>query len=204
LGKRARQRIERPREILAAALDEFMLKGFWAARVEDIAAKVGVTKGTVYFYFETKEKLFAETIRSFSPNLTEMSDRVDATLPIRAQFENYLGRLLAAVALDPRTRQVFHLLISEGRHFPDLIDRYFAEFLAPALDRLSVLIKTGIDRGEFRSNAIVAYPEILIGPAIVANLWSVVFADRRPCDIDAILSTSLDLFFTGLVEQPSR
>ncbi|WP_252929646.1 TetR/AcrR family transcriptional regulator [Aliihoeflea sp. 40Bstr573] len=200
LGKRARQKIERPRAILAAALDEFMLKGFWAARVEDIAAKVGITKGTVYFYFDTKEKLFAETIRSFSPNLASESEPIDKNRPVREQLTTYLAVLYEAVAINPDAKRVFHLLISEGRHFPELLDQYFAEFLAPALDRITSLITSGIERGELKSTGLASSPEVLIGPAIVANLWGIVFADRHPRDIDAILTTSLDLFFRGLLE----
>lgn len=75
LGKRARQKLERPAEILEAALEEFVRKGYIATRLEDVAKAVGVTKGTIYFYFETKEALFSAVIRHFArPSMRRRQD----------------------------------------------------------------------------------------------------------------------------------
>ena len=187
LGKRARSRIERPREILAAALEEFISKGFAAARVEDIAAEVGVTKGTVYFYFPSKDDLFAQTIRTFGPYPEQMSDRLDRTQPAWPQLDAHLTRIFDLVATEDGSRKVFHLLISEGRHFPDLVDSYFDEFLAPSITYLRALLDYGTETGEFDRDAL-PMAEMVFSSAILANVWTSVFHPRRPLDLDRIAS----------------
>ena len=193
-GKRARQKIERPQEILSAALEEFMRRGYFAARVEDIAANVGVTKGTVYFYFETKEQLFVSVVRRYVPRIEGADLRLEGNQSARGALEEYLSALFDAIAIDERSRTVFHLLISEGRHFPDLIDEFFVEFLSPALDRIRELIQIGVRSGEFGKAAAAISPETLFGPAVIANIWGSVFDDRRPLDVNLLLRDSLRLF----------
>lgn len=182
-GKRERMRIERPQEILAAALSEFMDKGYAAARVEDIGRTVGVTKGTVYFYFESKENLFAQTIRAFSPPLGEFDPGFDATRPVRPQLERYVSRLFDRIARETSGRQVLHLLTAEGRHFPQLVDLYYEEFLTPVLSQLRTMLAVGTAQGEFRSTAL-PMAELLLAPAMMANIWISVLADRRPHEPD--------------------
>lgn len=60
---RARRKFERPGEILEAAFEEFVENGYAGTRLEDVAARAGVTKGTIYFYFESKEDVFASMVR---------------------------------------------------------------------------------------------------------------------------------------------
>jgi AcrR family transcriptional regulator len=179
LGKRARMKIERPQEILAAALREFIARGYAAARVEDIAQTVGVTKGTVYFYFDSKENLFEHSIRAFSPPLDSLKAEFDSTRPIQPQLRRYLGGLFDAIARSASSREVLHLLMTEGRHFPGLVDRYYEDFLTPALTQLRAMIEAGEARGEFRRPPL-AIAELLLAPAMMANIWVSVFSGRRP------------------------
>lgn len=202
LGKRARQKLERPGEILEAAVEEFVRKGYMAARVEDVAQAVGVTKGTVYFYFETKEALFSAVIRHFAPVFDTAVD-VPPDKQVAELLTDSLTDLYAKITTDKRTREIFHLLMAEGRHFPQLLDSYFAEFLQPAIDRLKALLSLGVARGEFRANAFEETAEILLSPAVLANVWTVVFGDRRPIDHAKYLANYVDLIFYGL-KSPSR
>lgn len=202
LGKRARQKLERPREILEAAVEEFVRKGYMAARVEDVAKAVGVTKGTVYFYFDTKEALFSAVIRHFAP-VFDTTIEVPADKQVAELLSEALIDLYAMITKDIRTREIFHLLMADGRHFPQLLDGYFAEFLQPSIDRLKALLALGAARGEFRANAMEETTEILLSPAVLANLWIVVFGDRKPIDHEKYLANYLDLVFHGL-KTPSR
>lgn len=197
LGKRARQKLERPGEILEAALEEFVRKGYMAARVEDVATAVGVTKGTVYFYFETKEALFSAVVRRFAPAPDTATD-VPADKPMVDILSEYLGDLYAGITEDRRTREIFHLLMAEGRHFPRLLDDYYREFLAPSLDRLKTLLATGVERGELRATAVEETAEILLSPAVLANIWTVVFGDRKPLDHGRFQANCFDILFNGL------
>lgn len=197
-GKRAQQKIERYGEILEAALEEFVAKGYLAARLEDVAARIGITKGTIHFYFGTKEALFAAVIRHFAPVLAPDEAGCDAAdTPAFDRIVSYLTILHAAIATDSKSRVIFHLLMSDGRHFPDLIDSYFEEFLAPAVEHLRALIKTGIKHGELRPSALEQFPELLLGPSVLANIWSAVFGSRRPLDQTAFLRESLDVLRNG-------
>jgi len=182
LGKRARMKMERPQEILAAALGEFFAKGYAAARVEDIAQKVGVTKGTVYFYFESKENLLAQTVRAFSPTLSDLDSGFDPALPAKPQLARYVASLFDYIAKTPTSRQVFHLLIAEGRHFPDLVDLYYQTSLTHSLEQIRAMLDAGAARGEFKAKS-QHMAELLLAPAMMANIWISVFADRRPLEL---------------------
>lgn len=197
LGKRARARIERPKEILAAALDEFYSKGFSAARVEDIASEVGVTKGTVYFYFETKEELFAQAVRSFSPSPEELLETIDKKSAVWPQLEKLLANLFNLVAKDPISQRVFHLLISEGRHFPKLLDEYFEEFLMPVMKFLSSLLDYGVETGEFRRESLPLL-ELLFAPTILANTWLTVFGERKELDVERLFADANEMLFRSI------
>lgn len=185
LGKRARMRIERPREILRAALNEFFSKGFAAARVEDIATEVGVTKGTVYFYFESKEELFAQVVRTFSPSPEEMSATLDDTSQAWPQLDAYLSKLFALIAEESGSQKIFHLLMSEGRHFPTLLDEYFDEFLAPSIEYVRTLLEYGAAKEEFHPGAL-PMAELLFAPAMLANIWMTVFQGRKVLNTDRL------------------
>ena len=197
LGKRARSRIERPKEILAAALDEFISKGFAAARVEDIAAEVGVTKGTVYFYFPSKEDLFAQTIRAFGPSTDDLAANLDRTQSAWSQLDAQLTRTFDVVSSETGSRKVFHLLISEGRHFPDLVDSYFDDILAPSLTYLKALLAYGAETGEFDPD-VLPMAETLLSSAVLANVWTSVFQSRRHLDMGRLVADTRRMFRRSL------
>ena len=198
LGKRAQQKAERPGEILEAALQTFVRDGYRATRMEDVAAKVGVTKGTIYFYFQTKENLFAEVIRRFTPSIEPRQVPVASGTSIADELRTYMRFLYVHVAVDPKSREVFNLLISEGRYFPELFDRHFAEFLKPALDHISELLHRGVASGEFRSVGAERFPQIVLGPLVALNIWTTLFAQRRPLVQEKFIDAHLDLLFEGL------
>lgn len=166
--------------------------------MENVADKVGVTKGTIYFYFDTKEKLFAEVIRHFTPSIEGSRLPVASGASIAEQLRAYIRFFYSQVASDARSREVFHLLISEGRHFPELFDRHFAEFLKPALDRVSALLRRGVASGEFRPVAAERFPQIVLGPAVVLNIWMIIFDRRKPLEQEKFIDAHLDLLFSGL------
>lgn len=197
IGKRARQKLERPGEILEAARLEFVQKGYMAARIEDVAKAVGVTKGTVYFYFETKEALFNAVIRHFAPVSFAMPE-MPVQGRVREALSAYLTELYSHITINQRTREIFHLLMAEGRHFPQLVDAYFTDFLEPALGSVRQLLRLGMERGEFRRTGIDAYAELLLSPAVLASIWTSVFGQRRPIEHERFLSSYFDVFFEGL------
>src|ERR1700678_4054583 len=91
LASREQKSAERRAAILAAALDEFTRQGFAAARLDDVAKKAGVAKGTIYLHFDDKEALFQELIRTMLGPLVASLHELSATdLPIRTVLERFV------------------------------------------------------------------------------------------------------------------
>jgi len=199
---RAQRRLERPVQILEVAFEEFVEHGYAATRLEDVAARAGVTKGTIYFYFENKEHVFASMVRELWLPLHQ-----EVTLFLQKETERstteflraFLHFLHQALARDRRASEIFRLLIAEARRFPDLLDEHYARFARPVLERLGQTLKQGAAQGEFRNTALPEFAEVLIGPALTLNVWSLLFANRKPVDLDRHFEATIDLFLRGLL-----
>jgi AcrR family transcriptional regulator len=201
---RARRKAERPAEILDAAFEEFAANGFAATRLEDVAKRAGVTKGTIYFYFETKERVFEEMIRHISqPRLAEF-DHFIAALdgPFHARLRSLIVFFYDRMAENHVAREIVRLLISEGRRFPELVDRHYEEFIGPFLERLREVVEAGIEAGEFRAAPSLDLIEVIFSPALLMNLRPLLFGDRRPIDIGAYIDAHFDLLMNGLSPAP--
>ena len=198
---RERRKLERPGEILEAAFEEFAEHGFAATRLEDVARRAGVTKGTVYFYFESKERVFEEMIGHFSRQLESEADEVLAA-PARSQRER-LSRFIEfyyrRFATDRYGREMLRFMIADGKHFPDLVNRHYSDFVAPAIQRIQELVQAGVDDGEFRAAPVAQYAEIVIAPAVLMGLWLLVFAHQKEIDFEAFARAHIDLVLNGLL-----
>jgi len=198
---RRRRKAERPQEILQAAFDEFSRNGYATTTLEAIAERAGVTKGTIYVYFENKEHLFISMVREVTKatldtvhDMFASHDGSTADL-LRAQFSFIYQHIVA----DHRRREVVRMLIAEAPRFPALADRYHEEILKPCLDMLRQAIQRGIDRGEFRKSAIVESPQVVIAPIALVDLWMMMFDARQPLDLKAYFNAHLDLVLNGLL-----
>ncbi|ARO27798.1 TetR family transcriptional regulator protein (plasmid) [Rhizobium sp. TAL182] len=200
---RAEQKALRPIQILDAAFEEFVRNGFAGARVDDIADRVGVTKGTVYVYFETKEKLFEAMISHFSVPFQELLE-ITAGLSGSAtdRLMSILGLLYDQIAEDRTTRELTRLVISEGQRFPDLIDRHHDEFIAPIIARIDALIEEGVASGEFRKIP-VEFSDLVVAPILTTTVLRLIFDDRRvpTPSKDAFMRAYFDLLFNGLLAE---
>jgi AcrR family transcriptional regulator len=198
---RARRKAERPREILDAAFEEFALHGYAATRLEDVAARAGVTKGTIYVYFENKERLFEALALERGK---ELHERVATFLeedsePTADSVRANLVFLFHACADDRRSQELLRLLISEAVRFPALVDQHFESFFAPVLDKLKLRLKRGIETGALRASSALEFPELLMAPALSIHIWRLLFAERRPLDVEKYIETSVDLIMNGLL-----
>jgi AcrR family transcriptional regulator len=198
---RRRRKAERPQEILEAAFVEFSRNGYAMTTLDQIAEGAGVTKGTIYVYFENKEHLFISMVREVTKatldtvhEMLETHEGSTADL-LRAQFSFIYQHIVE----DRRRREVLRMLIAEAPRFPELADRYHQEILRPCLDMLRQAIQRGMDRGEFRNSAIVDLPQIVIAPIALVDLWMMMFDDRQPLDMKAYFNAHLDLVLNGLL-----
>jgi AcrR family transcriptional regulator len=202
---RRRRKAERPKEILEAAFAEFSRNGYAATTLDRIAQRAGVTKGTIYVYFENKEHLFISMVRGITQTtldtVHEMFETHEGSTAdlLRAQFSFMYQHIVE----DRRRREVVRMLIAEAPRFPELADRYHEEILRPCLDMLRQAIQRGMDRGEIRKSSIVNSPQIVIAPIALLDLWMMMFDDRQPIDLKAYFNAHLDLVLNGLLEKPS-
>jgi AcrR family transcriptional regulator len=198
---RRRRKAERPQEILEAAFVEFSRNGYAMTTLDRVAERAGVTKGTIYVYFENKEHLFISMVREVTKaaldTVHEMLETHEGTTAdlLRAQFSFIYQHIVE----DRRRREVLRMLIAEAPRFPELADRYHQEILRPCLDMLRQAIRRGMDRGEFRHSAIVDLPQIVIAPIALVDIWMMMFDDRQPLDMKAYFNAHLDLVLNGLL-----
>ncbi|MBB3290227.1 MULTISPECIES: TetR/AcrR family transcriptional regulator [Rhizobium] len=196
---RAEQKARRPIQILDAAFEEFVERGYVATRVEDIASRVGVTKGTIYVYFETKEQLFEAMIRHISEpleNLLASSNELKGTVTERLQGNIEL--IYDLIIRDRKLRELMRFVIAEGSRFPQIVDRHHDIFIEPLERQMQSLIDEGVKLGEFRP-APAAFCDAVVAPAIAFLFFKLLFDDRQPLDKTTYLKAHIDLVMHGLL-----
>ncbi|MPZ56452.1 MAG: TetR family transcriptional regulator [Rhizobiales bacterium] len=181
--------------ILAAALEEFSAQGFSAARLDDVARRAGVAKGTIYLYFRDKEALFEELIRSvLSPVVGAMELALRDERPVR-QIADSAVEIFVREVYGTRRKDIIRLVISEGGRFPKLAEFYHREVLARLFAAMQALLRRAAEGGELRNNAVVQFPQLIGAPAIVGIIWSGLFDRFEPLDVRGFLRAQLDLIF---------
>ena len=150
-AKRSRRKEARPGELLAAALDLFVEKGFAATRAEEVARRAGVSKGTLFLYFPSKEELFKTVVRdSISGHFPEWNAEFEAftgsTAEMLRQFMNLWWARVGATKASGITK----LMMSEASNFPELAIFYQQEVMAPGQTLIRRILQRGVDSGEFR------------------------------------------------------
>ncbi|EJJ27674.1 TetR/AcrR family transcriptional regulator [Rhizobium sp. CF142] len=196
---RAEQKARRPVEILDAAFEEFVERGYVATRVEDIASRIGVTKGTVYVYFETKEQLFEAMIGHISVPLEGLLASANEQQGTAAErLQKTIALIYDLVIRDRRLRELMRFIIAEGSRFPQIVDRHHEAFIDPLDWQMQSLIDDGVRIGEFRS-APAAFSDAVVAPAITFLFFKLLFDERRPLDRDAYVKAHIDLVLHGLL-----
>lgn len=199
--QRRRRKEARPSELSAAALSLFVEKGFAATRLEDVAARAGVSKGTLYLYFDGKEALFKAVIeQGIVPVLNEGESllaeyRGNASGLLRCLLQGW-WQAIGATEL----AGVPKLMISEANNFPDLAQYYHDRVISRGRALLAEALRRGIASGEFRPVDIPTMVNVLISPLLMLAIWRYSFA---PCaqpaqEPQAFLDAHFDLIINGL------
>jgi AcrR family transcriptional regulator len=197
-GKRAEQSAARREAILAAALDEFSASGFAATRLDDVARRAGVAKGTIYLHFRDKEALFQELIRSaLSPFVATIEAASAADLPLRAVAERLVSGFVREVYGTNR-KNIIRLVLAEGRRFPNVADFYYREVVGRAMAAVRGLVQRAIARGEISGDAIGKFPQLIMAPALVAIIWDGLFDRFEKLDPEALMRAHFDILFSAL------
>lgn len=198
---------DRPREICAAALEVFAEKGFAAAKLDEIARRAGVSKGTLYLYFADKEELFRAVVRdTVAPNIEEVRD---ATLTADLPFEQ-VARLFLARFAQLTTRlpvgAVAKMVIGESRNFPELAKVWHDQVASRALSVLAGAIEKAQERGEVRPGDPRLHAFSLMGPMLMGVLWRETLepAGGAPLDLHALAGQHAETALSGmLTERPA-
>ncbi len=193
-ARRDARKGERREAILAAALDEFSARGFAAARLDDVAKRAGVAKGTIYLYFDDKEALFQELVRSLlTPVVGSIEALRDADIPIRVLADRLVDVFVNEI-FGTKRREVIRLMITEGRRFPKLAEFYHREVLSRVMSAMRALLTRAAARGEV-PDAVAKFPQLLAAPGIVAVVWTGLFDKYEPLDVRAMMQAHVELIF---------
>jgi AcrR family transcriptional regulator len=188
--------------ILAAALEEFSARGYAAARLDDVARRAGVAKGTIYLYFEDKEALLRELILfQLNPVVDAFETTLAGDLPLAAIVDGAMATFVDHV-YGTRRQEVIRLIITEGPHFPALAEFYHREVLSRIFTALRARLVRARERGEIVDDALIRFPQLLGAAAIMAVLWKSLFDRFDPLDVRAMLRVYFDHMLPTLRRSP--
>ncbi|TFW20631.1 TetR/AcrR family transcriptional regulator [Duganella callida] len=180
-----RRKDARPQELLAAALHQFVERGYAATRLEDVARQAGVSKGTLYLYFTNKEELFKAVVRA------NIVATIGAAEQAAAAFDGASAELLATVLMTWWTEicatplaGITKLMLAEGNNFPELAQFYNEEVVARGSSLITRILARGIERGEFRPLDTVVMTQVLVAPVMMLMMWT--HSYMPTCDMPAI------------------
>lgn len=185
-------------------MEVFADKGFAAARLEDVAARAGVSKAALYLYFETKTELFravvAETVNARLDQARMLAAVEDQPLVVTVPM---LLSLIAGVAQGTRLGAVAKMVIGESRNFPDLAKVWHDQVVSQALGILTALITRAQARGEVKPGDPRLYAVSLMGPMLAGMLWREVFqpVGAEPIDLSALAAQQAQTFLTGALKE---
>ena len=206
--KRSRRREARPGELLEAALDLFVEKGFAATRVDDVAARAGVSKGTLFLYFPSKEELFKAVVREnivgrFTEWNTELETFVGTTSEVLAYCYQVLWERIGATKASGITK----LMFSEAQNFPEIAQFYQQEVILPGRALIRRILQRGMERGEFRQMDLEYGTYIVLAPMMFLMLWN---NSMGPCALpdenfspEQYIRSQIDNILHGLCVRPA-
>jgi AcrR family transcriptional regulator len=200
LGHRRPSKAKREAQIIDAAFKVFAANGYEAARMDDVAKRAKIGKGTIFLHFQGKRALFRAVLCSliqpvqFMPNADSQESPADS----KGQLCELLSRIYVEIVENQKARVLLRLLIAESEKFPELAQIYHQEIIAPGASTIGLAIEKGIAVGEFGPSDVRRFPQILVAPAILAVVWMLLLGKRHPIDLRAYRQAHLDFVTRGL------
>lgn len=189
----------RRQAILDAALALFLEAGFGGTTLEHIAAKAGVAKGSIYLYFKSKEELFRALVQS---QMSPVIGGAEALLPAFKGSAQDLIRMIAGQfireVLQSERRLLLRLIITEAPRFPWLAEIYWQEAAGRGIALIRQISKRAQASGEFKSDLLDRFPQLVPAPVLLALLWSMLFERFEPLDVEGLVAAHLNLVFAAL------
>lgn len=205
-----RRKEARPAELLAAALDLFVEKGYAGTRLDDVAARAGVSKGTLYLYFANKEELFKAVARENI--VTPLAEVGEAMRSFDGPSAALLRTVIGAWWKDfggTHAGGLAKLMMAESGNFPEIAAFFLEEVIEPWHRLLGSVIERGIERREFRAVDVPLFTRVMTAPLVMLSLWNRSFGvcSAQPMDPDRFVEMLLDTHITSLtagVKAPVR
>lgn len=197
-----RRKADRPGEIVAAALAVFAEKGFAAAKLDEIAARAGVSKGSLYLYFATKEDLFRAVVeQAIAPNVQAIRGLLVSHPGPFAELLEMLAERLSSLILHAPLGGVAKMVIGEARNFPELARIWHDELASHALGGLAAAVAAAQARGEVRAGDPRAYALQIVAPLVMGALWRETFVPvgAQGFDLAAVARQHVRTLLDGLL-----
>ncbi len=196
---RQRRKEARPAEIMAAALQLFSERGFATTRLEDVADAAGVSKATIYLYFDSKADLFKAIVRDVaSPRVGIIETLIDEFDGSATELLRALYNQASAIIGSQEMRPILKVVISEAGNFPDIAEFYRTEIAFRGLNAIARIIERGIKLGEFRQCDAIATAQSVIFPLLMNALATQVFGPLPELEPERFLPSHLDFVLRGL------
>ena len=207
--KRERRKEARPGELLDAALDLFVEKGFSAARVDEVAARAGVSKGTLFLYFQSKEDLFKAVVRE------NIANKFPAWQEEFATFEGSSSDMLRYALVSwwerigkTRVSGITKLVMSEAQNFPEIAAFYQEEVIKPGNAMIRSILERGVQSGEFRDMDLEQAVHIIVAPMIFLMMWKhsmgACATSAKIVDPEQFIHMQVDVLLHGMTAQKSE
>lgn len=200
---KAAEKTHRREEILRAAFEEFAINGYAATRLDDVAKRARIAKGTIFLHFKNKRLLFRSVVRHMiQPVLGEIDGFISGFRgSAEALVRDLLARPYTEVVRNEQARGIIRLLVAEGRNFPQISDIYDREIIQPGMRAIRLALEKGVASGEFRRTPAADFPQILIAPMVLAVVWTLINGERRPLDLDGYMAAHLEFALAALRPQ---
>jgi len=198
--RRRTGKTQRREQILAAAFEEFALNGYAATRLDDVARRAKIAKGTIFLHFNNKRVLFRAVLRGFiQPVFSGFQAFLQGSSgTAEVLLRDLLSRQYVEIVRNKRARALLRLLIAESGKFPELAQMYYREIIEPGTSALGLVVDRGVASGEFQATGIRNFPQILAAPTVLAVVWILVLGERHGLNLDAYRQAHLDFVLRGL------
>lgn len=207
--KRERRKEARPGELLDAALDLFVEKGFSATRADEVAARAGVSKGTLFLYFQSKEDLFKAVVRE------NIANKFPTWQEEFISFEGSSADMLRYAMTSwwerigkTRASGITKLVMSEAQNFPEIAEFYQEEVIKPGNAMIRRILERGVQSGEFRELDLEQAVHIIVAPMIFLMMWKhsmgACAASAKIVDPEQFIHMQVDVLLHGMTAEKTK
>lgn len=195
LNRRQAAALARRQAILDAALDVFAEQGYAAAKLDEVAARAGVAKGTIYLVCRDKEDLFKQVVLGVATPLLDQLAALQISKASAAEDFVSLMNLFRLEVLGSRRRLIAQIMLKEAGRFPAIAEFHYREIVSRVLAIVTNLVTRARREGALRSKAYADQPRLVMAPMIMALAWDAMFSKIAPLDVESLMQAHFEALF---------